>query len=61
MKVQTLKKAIRKAEDFLQAARDCDNELGGDYSYIAGTRRSGACRRASMELTHTLADLRQGR
>ena len=61
MKVQTLKKAIRQAEDFLQAARECEKELGGCYSYIAGTRKSGACRRASMELTRTLADLRQSR
>lgn len=62
MKVQTLRKAISKAEYFLQAARACNDELGEDrYTSIQGTRKSGACRRASMELTRILADLRQNR
>lgn len=61
MKKSTLQKTINIAEDFLQAARECMDELNGDYQYIEGTRKSGACRRKSMDLTRSLADLRQNR
>ena len=61
MKVQTLKKSITEAELFIQHARLCVAELRGDFTYISGTKKSGACKRASMDLTRVLADLRQNR
>ena len=40
--------ALRKAED------ECDNLV-----LISGSKEGGACRRASMDLTRALADLRR--
>ena len=36
-------------------------ELGEDDWYIVGTRKSGTLRRASMDLTRALTDLRRRR
>jgi len=63
MTIETLEAAIAEAERFLAAARRLrERELPrrhGDAMFIWASKESGACRRASMDLTRTLADLRQ--
>ena len=67
MKADTLKKAIQEAERFIKAAKAVELEKIEQYStgkvtqYIATGKASGAARRASMDLSRVLADLRQGR
>jgi hypothetical protein len=68
-----LQKAISEAKRFIEIAElvpvisqnysdDCvDKKLRGKPFYTLGTgKRSGACRRASLDLTRSLADLRRG-
>lgn len=59
---KTLKRCISEAERFLKAAKlamstECDKDK--EYSY--GGKNTAAAKRASMDLTRVLADLRQGR
>lgn len=66
MKRTTLADAIKEARRFIEKAEELDAALARKDSSINiyyGTlpRESGACRRASMDLTRKLADLRQGR
>jgi hypothetical protein len=60
---RTLDAAIAEAERFLAAARRLrERELSrgrDDGRLIWASKESGACRRASMDLTRALADLRQ--
>ena len=60
MKKRAIEETIAKAEAFLAAAREL---IGNDYDMRAsemgsGTARSGALRRASMELTRSLTVMR---
>ena len=55
----TLRKAEQEAKRFLEAAKVMRAELPRDGYPIVGTRNSGAVRRASMDLTRALADLRR--
>lgn len=61
MTAKTLRATIAMAEKFLVAAKEVRIHIShdGDYEYISRTRESGACRRASMELTRSLADMRK--
>lgn len=72
MKTADLNTAIAEAERFLQRARALQKEIHGNddpvmkladrnlvSSYIWGSAASGACRRASMDLTRALAELRR--
>lgn len=69
MKNQTLIDCIEQAERFAQCARkllkaDDINKppfLINEINCISNPKESGAVRRASMDLTRRLADLRQGR
>lgn len=56
-----LKAAITEAERFLTAAKALMARRKKDewLSDWQGCRESGACRRASMDLTRALADLRR--
>lgn len=63
MRIETLDAAIAEADRFLAAARrlrkrECPTGVPGDSPFIWGSKDSGACRRASMDLTRSLADLR---
>lgn len=53
--------AIREANRFILAAETLAKELeeSGKSYVLTGTRKSGACRRASLDLTRALADLRR--
>lgn len=57
MNHQKLITAIAEAERFLERARDAQNNPH-EYDFV-GTKYTGACRRASMDLTRALADLRR--
>lgn len=59
MNDHTLDEAIVEAHRFIKAAKAlrAANKLSGYFN----PRESGAARRASMDLTRKLADLRQGR
>ena len=59
MNTRTLQVAIAEAERFLALARELRSEVGSASGYFHGTRASGATRRASMDLTRALADLRR--
>ena len=70
MKADTLKNAIREAEHFVELAKavpiqEYTIEFGPNKGKTARSidsgRASGAARRASMDLTRALADLRQGK
>ena len=59
MNTRTLQQAISEAERFLDLARDLRDQLEGSQGFVTGTRVSGACRRASLDLTRALADMRR--
>lgn len=64
MNTKTLNEAIEEAKRFIEAARcyiAVDNERNKERYHYGCPRESGAVRRASMDLTRKLADLRQGR
>jgi hypothetical protein len=58
MDTTRLETAIAEAERFLNQARELQAEQSA-AKYITGSRLSGATRRASMDLTRALADLRR--
>lgn len=62
MRIDTLKQAVTDAERFLAVSRSylLAEETKAQPHHL-NPRESGAVRRASMELTRKLADLRQGR
>ena len=57
MNARTLQAAITEAERFLDLARELQSEIANGY--YNGSKGPGATRRASMELTRALADLRR--
>jgi hypothetical protein len=57
MNARTLQAAINEAERFLDLARELQPEFANGYYH--GSKVSGATRRASMDLTRALADLRR--
>ena len=60
MNQKKLKVAVDEAKRFLKRAKDMhvhEDNFGGYHS----GKESGALRRASMDLTRALADLRRGR
>ena len=60
MKDQTLDTAIAEANRFLAKARGYKAAAEDKYAWAASPERA-AVLRSSMDLTRTLADLRQGR
>jgi len=59
MNTRTLQAAIAEAERFLDLARELQAEQRGAAVYFTACKASGATRRASMDLTRALADLRR--
>jgi hypothetical protein len=59
MNKETLDKSITVASRFLAEARALRQAVELDGESIYGTRRSGAVKRASMDLTRALTDLRR--
>jgi hypothetical protein len=57
---RTLQAAIAEAERFLDLARELQAQSSHtSWTWVSGTRASGATRRASIDLTRALADLRR--
>lgn len=64
MKLEVLQDCIAEAERFIKVARKLGESVDCRRLRDIGTdtpKESGAVRRASMDLTRRLADLRQGR
>ncbi len=61
MNLDRLNTAIEEAKRFLGTASEAKKQarVVGDHTFIDGGRASGACKRASMDLTRALADLRK--
>ena len=55
---ETVRDAMKEAERFLQAARNA-LAVTTPVSFFYGTKESGALRRASMDLTRALAEMRK--
>ena len=52
--------AIAEAQRFIKAAQAWQKRLKeDDMAYLSGTREGGAAKRASMDLTRSLAELRK--
>lgn len=60
MKLSRLEKSIAEAERFLAAARLCVASVSSDpkKEELWGSKETGATKRASMDLTRSLAELR---
>ena len=62
MTPETLKLAIREAQRFIAIAENVPIETIGKYSYIKNPcKEAAACKRASMDLTRNLANMRKTR
>ena len=60
MEVGKIQYAIREAGMFIIKARDAMRRLEKDeMAHISGSKETAACRRASMDLTRSLAELRK--
>ena len=65
MKTEEIKKAVKEAKRFIEAAERCiearkQTYKSGDYEFnVATPKESGACRRASLDLTRQLAEMRR--
>ena len=65
MNKKTLERAIWEADRFIKIAKQIKSysikdEKGKEYIYInAPSKESGACKRASMDLTRALAEMRK--
>lgn len=56
--VQTARRFIREAEALLARDKADESQRPRDYPF-AGSRESGATRRASLDLTRALAEMRK--
>lgn len=65
MKTEEIKKAVEEAKRFINAAERCiearkKTYKSGDYEFtLNAPKESGACRRASLDLTRQLAEMRR--
>jgi hypothetical protein len=59
MNEKTMAVAIADAERFLDLARPLHDHIKKNGQLIVGTAQSGAVRRASMDLTRSLANVRK--
>lgn len=60
MKVEKLYQAKQEAERFLKKVEELEKDIGKSSSpYLYGSKFTGAVKRASMDLTRSLADLRR--
>ncbi|KKK46915.1 hypothetical protein LCGC14_3160480 [marine sediment metagenome] len=59
MKRDQLLEAMEDAHRFLTTARLAENRLKVDKYAVCGTKETATCKRASMDLTRSLARLRK--
>lgn len=66
MRTETIKEAVKEAERFIKRAKECIkvrskpywNHQGQDF-FPSAPKESGSTRRASMDLTRKLAEMRK--
>ena len=60
MKISRLQTAIKEAERFLKIARAVEYNKNSEHDYIHSGKQTASTRRASMDLTNALVELRKG-
>ena len=58
-RIATIKQAIIEAKRFISRAENWKDRLKKDYYAQYSCKEGGACKRASMDLTRALAELRK--
>ena len=61
MRDETVVKSVRSAKEFIARAKEYTDREKREPLCVYQSKEGGALQRASMDLTRTLADLRQGR
>jgi hypothetical protein len=61
MKIETMTEAVKLAALFVRKCKTVQDRLKNDTMTMYGCKETGAVRRASMDLTRILADLRAGK
>lgn len=62
MRAQTINQAEAEAQRFLKKVKDLKDRVGGNHIALDyGCRETAAVKRASLDLSQVLADMRQGR
>jgi hypothetical protein len=59
MNIDSLDKAIREAQRFLKLAHETKAIAKADEMIFYGSKRTAATKRASLDLTRALADMRR--
>lgn len=65
MKIEEIRKAVEEAKRFIEAAELCiearkKTYKSGDYEFTSNApKESGSCRRASLDLTRQLSEMRR--
>lgn len=59
MNVTKIDRAVSEAKRFIEAAERAKARLEADGFAGMGSKETGACRRASLDLTRSLAELRK--
>lgn len=60
MKIENIEEAVAEAKRFIKKANaHLDRAKKDKYYYLVGTKESGACKRASLDLTRALSKMRQ--
>lgn len=59
MNKRTITKALQAADRFRELAKVLQNRMDDKECFIVGTKESSAVKRASMDLTRALADMRR--
>jgi hypothetical protein len=61
MKIETVNEAVALSTKFIEKCKIVQDRLQIDSFTMYGCKETGAVRRASMDLTRILADLRAGK
>ena len=60
MTEESIKRAIEEADRFLRAAKSAQKRIRDDkFALISGSKENGAAKRASLDLTRALAEMRR--
>lgn len=60
MNIKTIKESMRVAKEFIDCGtKVLEESKEYNYEFMCGTRKTGALRRKSMDLTNALVDMRK--
>ena len=59
MNKRGIEKAIKEARRFIETAEVARKELDANHMYFVGSKLTAAVKRASMDLTRALAEMRK--